>query len=188
MKQEKVELTTMNLILSIIGILLLTLVIILPPIFRVVFKEDEKPKDDIIVDYPTLTTTCYKENIETDTSIDNETYIFQYKNNMIKSYTKSITKKYSDPNNYEIEKQSFGRLVSAYSVLDGYNYTVNPNDEASSLTIQENYDLSIFQSTMIVIPGSDTPTEVTPHYFLNTVITDIEEELTTSDYLCSQSE
>lgn len=187
MKQGKIGLTTTNWILSIIGILLLSLLIILPPVFRVVFKEEEKNNKEEKITYPTLTTTCYKENLETTTSIDTETYIFQHQNNEIKFYTKSTTKNYNDPTNYETSKQDYGRLVTAYSVLNGYTYSVNPNDENLSLIIQENYDLEIFKSTMIVIPDTTEPTEVSSTYPLNALITSIEDELTADGYLCSQN-
>ncbi len=188
MKQEKVGLTAMNWISSIVGIILLSSFIILPPIFRVAFKETDTKKPEEVITYPTLTTTCYKDNIQTDTSTDVETYIFQHQNNKIKRYTKSTIKSYIDPNNYELDKQNFGRLVTAYSVLNGYNYTVTPNDEQLSLNIQANYDLEIFKSTMITIPGDSEPTEVSSAYLIDSLVNDIEAELTTNGYLCSQND
>lgn len=187
MKQEKVGLTTMNWILSIGGIILLSLFIILPPVFRVVFKEAEKPQEEI-KEYPMITTTCYKENIQTDTTTDVVTYIFQHKNNELKSYTKTTKKSYLDPNIYDTDKQSFGRLVTAFSVLSGYNYTVTPSEEEDYLLVQENYDLAVFKSTMIVIPGNTEPTSVSSEYLFNQSINEMENELTVDGYFCSQND
>ena len=176
MKEEKVGLTTMNYILSIGGILLLSLLIILPPTFRVLFKaETEKPQEEV-KNYPIVTTT------------DTITYIFQHKNNELKSYTKTTKKNYIDPNVYETDKQDFGRLVTAFSILSGYNYAVTPNDEENYLSVQENYDLEIFKATMIVIPGNTEPTSVASDYLLNQKINEIENSLTSDGYLCSQND
>lgn len=188
MKEEKVGLTTMNYILSIGGILLLSLLIILPPTFRALFKaETEKPQEEV-KNYPIVTTTCHKENIETNTTTDTITYIFQHKNNELKSYTKTTKKNYIDPNVYETDKQDFGRLVTAFSILSGYNYAVTPNDEENYLSVQENYDLEIFKATMIVIPGNTEPTSVASDYLLNQKINEIENSLTNDGYLCSQND
>lgn len=187
MKQEKVGLTTMNYILSIGGILLLSLVIILPPVFRIVFKE-EIVKSEEKEEYLILTTTCSKENIVTNNTNENENYIFQHVNNKIKSYTKITQKTYLDPSTYEVDKQDFGRLVTAFSILNGYSYTVVPNDEDNHLTIKENYDLEIFTPTMIVIPNDTEPTAVSSEYSLNQSIDEIKIELSTNGYLCSQND
>lgn len=187
MKQEKVGLTTINWVLSIGGIILLSLLIILPPVFRVVFKEVEKPQEEI-KEYPMITTTCYKEDIVSDITTDNITYIFQHKNNGLKTYTKTTKKSYLDSNIYDTDKQSFGRLVTAFSILNGYNYAVTPDDENNSLSISEKYDLETFENTNIIIPGDTASTSVSSDYLFDQSIIEIVNNLTVDGYFCSQND
>lgn len=188
MKKEKVGLTTTNYILCIGGILLLSLIIILPPVFRIVFKSnDNQINQDEIVNHPELSITCYKDNIKTDTTTNNETYIFNYKDNKVKSYTKIINKNFLDPNNYETEKYELGRLVTAFSVINGYNYSINPNDDQLLLIVNEKYDLETFNSTIISIPGNTEPTSLSAEYSLDQSILEIQNQLTNDGYLCSQN-
>ena len=41
---------------------------------------------------------------------------------------------------------------------------------------------------MITIPGDSEPTEVSSAYLLDSLVNDIEAELTTNGYLCSQND
>ena len=104
------------------------------------------------------------------------------------NFNTDIPLAYIDPNVYETDKQDFGRLVTAFSILSGYNYAVTPNDEENYLSVQENYDLEIFKATMIVIPGNTEPTSVASDYLLNQKINEIENSLTNDGYLCSQND
>ena len=60
MKKKKSGLTATNWVLSILGILVLSCFVILPPVFRVFLKEEEAPAQKKIV----AMTTCRKEQID----------------------------------------------------------------------------------------------------------------------------
>lgn len=181
MKEEKVGLTPTNWILSIIGIILLSCVIILPPVFRTVFKEEEKEEEKPA---PIYTTTCYKNGILGESFTDNITLTFKHQNSKISEVSKKTIRTYTDPILYQEVKTDYGRLVTAFINVNGYDYSANPNDDNSEFTINELYDLNTFRTTMIVIEGDTEPTEVKSSYQLNDSITLIKQELTNDGYTC----
>lgn len=186
MKKEKIGLTTTNWILSILGIILFSCFIILPPVFRVVFKEEAKTPEEETV-YPNITTICYKDKISGIEYIDNEKISFQHQNSKIKQITKEISRKYNDPLIYQQKKQSYGVLVTAFSIISGYSYSITPNDNDANIQIIETYDLTYFTPTMIVVPGDTEPTSIKSDYELDESIINIKEKLTASGYYCSEN-
>lgn len=187
MNKEKIGLTTTNWILSILGIIVLTCFIVLPPVFRIYFpKEKEEIKEPVIL--PVLTTTCLKEQINSDNYVDNESYTFNHQDNKVLKYSKSVNRTYKDPMLYQQEKQSYGVLVTAFSILSGYDYSATPDDNLSQVSIVETYDLKTFNPTMIVVPGDEEPTSITSDYNLNDSIVSIKQELITNGYVCSNND
>ena len=155
MKKEKIGLTTTNWILSILGIILFSCFIILPPVFRVVFKEEAKTPEEETV-YPNITTICYKDKISGIEYIDNEKISFQHQNSKIKQITKEISRKYNDPLIYQQKKQSYGVLVTAFSIISGYSYSITPNDnDANIICLSEK--LSTDEAYSLVKKFIETP-------------------------------
>lgn len=187
MKEQKVGLTSTNWILSILGIMVLSCFIILPPVFRNFLKEEvveEPPKEQVVIG----TTTCQNENIKAVDYSDNETLVFTYRNQKIQSFTRKTNRTYSDPIVYQEKKLTYGKLVTAFSVISGYEYSATPEDDTSSVRIQEDYDLTNFKPTTIVVPGDENPTAITTSYQLNDDISKVKEYLTTNGYTCVENE
>lgn len=182
MKEEKIGLTTTNWILSILGILLLSSLIILPPIFRVVFKEEEKQeiKDEIIIEK----ITCEKKNIISATYREDINLVFYYYKDRIRTYSKSASRTYNDYILYESDKQKFGRYVTNFSLLTGYTYSIDPDDEMPAISISEEYDLGVFKSTTITIPGENEEVTVTTAYTNEDSMNKIKNDLINDGYTC----
>lgn len=187
MNEQKVGLTTINWILSILGIIVLMCFIVLPPVFRTFLQEKpeipEEPVTQII-----LTTVCRKEQINYENYVDNEIYTFKHQDNKVIEYTKEIKRIYRDPLVYQQEKHSYGELVTAFSIVNGYDYAVSPDDNEFIVNIMETYNLKTFQPTMIVIPGNTEPTPVNSEIELNDNITNTTPTLTINGYVCSSNE
>ncbi len=182
---NKVEaLTAKDWILSILGIIILLCFIILPPVFRTFLKDEVKLPEPTT--YPVVTLNCYKDNITYDDYTDKVNFTFYSQNAKISSYSKKIERVYSDEIIYQQEKLNYGKLVTAFSVINGYQYLVTPNDDLFSLIINEDYDLNKFQDTKIMIPGDDDTTEVKSDYYLNDNIDSIKESLINDSYICSE--
>lgn len=183
MKEEKIGLTTTNWILSIIGIIVLTCFIVLPPVFRVFLKEEIKEKEPD-VSSPVLTTTCYKAKIANQEYEDDITYIFTHQDNKLKEINKKTERSYLDSLIYQNKRQQYGKLVTAFSIIEGLDYTVTPDDNNSKVIIRENYDLKNFKASTIIIPGDTESTEVKSDYQYNESITNIINSLKTNAYVC----
>ena len=182
MKVEKIGLTTMNWILSILGILVLSCFIILPPVFRVVFKEEVKEEipEEIII----KTLICEKNNIITDQYIENSIFTFHYFNDRIRIYSKESNRTYNDSVIYANDKQQFGRYVAAFSILSGYGYSIDPDDDHYIIKINEKYDLGLFQPTVITVPGDTLATSIDSTYTLNDSVSNIQHQLVNDGYIC----
>ena len=186
MKEQKVGLTTKNWILSILGILLLLCVIVLPPVFRIFFEEEEVlPEPDL--GEPIVTTICSKDGLENVDYVDGEILTFEHQNLKVKQFTKKTNRIYNDPLVYQQNKQSYGVLVTAFSIITGYDYSATPNDDMSSINIIESYDLNNFKDTTVVIPGDTESTSISSSYQLDSSITTIKEELVANGYVCLEN-
>ncbi len=187
MKKQKIGLSAMNWILSILGILLFSCIIILPPVFRRFIKPEiieEPPQEEII----TATVTCQNENLAGVNYIDSEILVFTYQNQKLQGFTRTTNRVYTDSLTYQEQKSVYGKYVTAFSMINGYEYSATPSDDTFSVRIQEKYDLTIFKPTTIVIPGDENPTAITTSYELNSDISMIEEYLTVNGYTCSDNE
>ena len=182
MKKEKIGLTPINCFLSILGIILLSCVIILPPVFRVVFKEEEiieLPEEAIVEEL-----TCVKDKIKEEGYTNDITYSFSFYNDQIHEYTKKTVSTYTDYVLYDTDKQAYGRYAGAFSILSGYDYLMEPDDVRYVLTVTEDYDLSIFKNTTITIPGDTEETKVTSMYNITDSMNQVKTTLTKSGYNC----
>lgn len=185
MKEEKVGLTTTSWILSISGIVLLSLLIILPPIFRVVFKETEQEIEKQYITTGTL--ICQKDAITNTNYNDNEVLIIKYKNNNIESYTVRTERKYLDPNIYGIDKVTYGRYTTSFNEVNGYKYTTNFNDDTSTVIISSDYDMKTFLPTTVTIETITEPVAIVNHYLLGDNLEITNNNLTTNGYACEKN-
>ena len=187
MKEKKVGLTATNWILSILGILVLSSFIILPPVFRTYMKEEvveEPPKEEIKIG----TTTCQNENLVSTDYIDNEILVFTHHNQKIQEFTRNTNRTYIDPLVYQEQKSLYGKYVTAFSIINGYEYGAIPDDDNASFQIREKYDLTTFKPTTITIPGDENSTAITTDYELNGSITKVKDYLATNGYTCLDNE
>lgn len=182
MKKEKIGLTPINWILSVLGIILLSCIIILPPVFRVVFKEEEiieLPEEAIIEEL-----TCTKNNIILNGYTAEVTYNFNYYKDQIQTYSKKTTSTYTDYVLYDTDKQTYGRYTGAFNILSGYEYLMEPDDVNYILTVSEDYDLAIFKNVVITIPGDTEETKVTSIYTMSDSMTQVKNNLINDGYIC----
>lgn len=183
MKEQKTGLTTTNWILSILGIILLTCVIILPPVFRTFLKE-EVVEETPNLDLPIISTICYKEKISGTNYEDNITFVFSHQDKKLKEFSKKTDRTYLDPLVYQDEKQNYGKLVTAFSIIEGFDYTATPDDNNSQVIIRENYDLKNFKATVIVVPGDTDTTEISSTYLYDDSINTVLSSLKSDGYVC----
>lgn len=175
-------LTTKELVISIVGIVLLSCLIILPPVFRVTFKR-EKPIDPNEKG-PILVLTCSKNNIKNTNYTDNQVYSLAHQDGKLISYIDEKERIYYDSIVYQSEKAEYGKLVTALTIIDGYTYTATPVDNTSSVNIKESFDLARFADTTITIPGSSDSKEVKSKYNYEATIEDIQISLVAQGYTC----
>ena len=184
MKKENNGITPTDWALSIFGILVLLCLIVIPPVFRIAFKEKAKPvdPDKPVVEYM----TCTKNNFSTEGRIQNVEISFVYMLNRINSYSKKTVMTFSNLELYDQIKNDCAKLSSLYSFVKdkGADYVHVPDDENLKITIEEKFDLGVFQNTEVTIPGDTDPTPVTSEYTRDDLVSDIKEDLTSSGYTC----
>jgi len=182
-EKEKIGLSTLEWILSIVGILVLCCLIVLPPVFRVVLKE-EKVEEDIPDQIDILTLTCTKNNYYSGSVRKNDTYTIKYYKDKVRTYTIKSESIFTDTVPYDEEKQKQGRLSTAYSLVEGINYTVNPNDAELKITTEEDCDLSVFKSTTVTLPGDTIETKINSVYTTKDSVEQIRIDLEDEGYTC----
>lgn len=183
MKEKKYGLTVIEWILSIVGIIMLTCIIILPPIFRVVFEEEEKEPElpeQVIVG----SIECVKTNIRTNDYRYTEILNFTYANDQIQRYSTNQVRIYNDSVKYLSDKQLFGKYTAAFTILSGYKYSVDPDDNTYTLIVDEEYNLDDFKNTTITIPGDTETTEVKTTYTRKDSIETVKNNLISKGYTC----
>lgn len=185
MEKEKVGLTPINYLLSMIGIIILASFIILPPVFRSIFPKKEvvlepTPNPEIV----NQTLACHKSGITLSDYTANEAYIFTFKNSKLDRYTLRTEMVYSDPIFYQEEKNRYGRYVTAFSGIEGYQYSVTPNDEEASFLVIANYDFNTFKPTTILVSGEENPTAITSRYVVGNDFNFVKNDMLTNDYTC----
>ena len=180
--KEKVGLTILEWILSITGIMVLSCLIILPPVFRIVYKE--KPKEYVPNEIEILTLTCTKNNYYSGEVRKNDTYTIKYYNDKVRTYTIRHESIYPDPTPYAEEKQKEGRLSTAYNLVEGINYKVNPNDGELKIITEETCDLSRFKSTVVTLPGDEVETKINSTFTTKDSVEQIKTDLQDDGCIC----
>ncbi len=180
---ENKKLTVMNWLLSILGIIVLSLIIILPPVFRKMLPKQEvvvPPKEEVIIG----TTICSNPKVDSTEYTDDVIFNFTYQNQKLESYTRGIKRTYLDPLVYQEEKAIYGKYVTAFSIISGYEYSATPDDDSASVQIQEKFNLKVFKPTTITIPNDENPTAITTTYEYHTDIETIKSNLMMEGYTC----
>ena len=181
--KEKIGLSTTEWILSIAGIVLLSCLIILPPVFRTFLKE-EKKEEYIPKGVEIKTLKCTKNNYYSGVVRKNDTYTIKYYKDKVKTYNIKLESIYTDTVPYDEEKQKEGRLSTAYNLVEGISYTVNPNDAALKITTEEECDLSVFKATTVKLPGDEIETRINSVYTPQDSVDQIKRDLQSEGYIC----
>lgn len=185
MKNEKIGPTPIHYLLSAIGIILLASLIILPPVFRGLYPK----KDSVLKPTPTpenksQTLVCHKSGITSSDYTSNEAYIFTFHDSILEKYILRTERVYSDPIFYQESKNLYGRYVTAFNEIKGYEYAVTPNDDEASFLIVANYDFTHFKPTTILVPGEENPTAITSRYVVGNDFNFVKNDMLTNDYTC----
>lgn len=184
-KKVKVGMSFMNWVLSFAGILVFLSFIALPPFFRLAYPKEE-PVEDISGKIPMEALVCKIENHSTPTYTENQTINIRYYIDQIRTYTKDTVQTYKDVETFEADKQEYGRLSSAYSLVEGVSYDVSPDSVNLKITISEKYELGQFVEKDVILPGEEEPIKVTSNYTLEDSLTKVKTDLTALGYTCSE--
>ena len=182
-EEKKVGMSFLNWLLSIIGIIILSLIIVLPPIFRIYFpaKEEEEFNSDVVVEVM----KCSIVGKQVDAHSDDIDVTFRYIQDQIRTYTKHTVKTYHNIDSYEEDKQSLGRVSSVYSFVSGVEeYSLVPDNVNMKITISEKYDLGLFTNTNVNIPGSDESVSVVSEWSLSDSLNKIRSDLVSDGWTC----
>ena len=185
MKEEKIGLSKVEIALSVIGIFLLSCLVILPPLFRVVLKEKKEVIDEPKpIDIKVLTCTKLNYYSQDATVKENDTYTIKYYKDKVRTYSIKKERIYSDPLPYGEAKEAAGKQSTAYNLVEGIDFTVNPDDTGLKIVATENCDLSIFKPTTVTVPGDTDPTKVMSEYTTKDSVEEIKSNLESDGYVC----
>ena len=180
--KEKVGISILEWVFSIAGIVFFACLIILPPVFRVAFKEkikDAEPKQIEI-----LTLTCTKDNYYSGEVRKNDTYTIKYYKDRVRTYSIKSESTYTDTVPYDDDKQKEGRLSTAYNLVEGISYSVKPDDANLKIITEEDCDLSRFKSTVVTLPGDTVETKINSTYTTKDSVDQIKTDLQDEGYIC----
>ena len=187
-KKEKIGLTPINWLLSILGIIIFASFIILPPLFRVAFKKTkpvESLDEKIVIEGMKCTRNDYTIDNHSETNIIEITYF----KDSLRTYKKRTEQTYESAAHYEEEKENQKKLNTGYSLVEGVNeYNVSAKDSDLEIIIEEDYDLSVFKGEKVKLPGSEDIVEVKAVYKLGDSVTGIVSKLSNEGYDCQKSQ
>lgn len=181
--KENASLSTKEWIFSILGIIVLSCFIILPPVFRVVFKVEEVV-EDIPTEIDIKTLVCTKNNYYSDIVRKSDTYTIKYYKDKVRTYNIKLESIYPDTIPYEAEKEKEGRLSTAYGLVEGISYKVNPNDSELRITTEEDCDLSVFMTTNVILPGDEAETKINSVFTTKDSVQQIRMDLEDQGFSC----
>ena len=185
MKDSKLgkDLSATEWLLSIAGIIFLLTIIILPPVFRKVFKEKVNP-DELIDELDIKTLTCTKNNYYSEGSKNDDTITIVYYRDKIRTYTVKYQKIFDDITAYDTEKQSLGLLSTAYGLVDGIELSVTPDDTDLKITSVEKCTPGTFKSTIVNLPETQQDFKVNSKYSSTDSVKQIKLDLEQEGYKC----
>lgn len=194
-ENKKIELTTLNWVLSIGGIILLSLFIILPPVFRTVFKEEviveqkEPAEEEVPVqnngidDSNYSKITCVRQIVQADYGENNEV-ILAHENNLLRVYTINSNSNYSlntkeNESLFTDSKLACTNNKQSLTNIVGFNYNCDVTENSINETVK--YDLSIFEVSNL---PTDKSTLFSPSYTFNQDVTAVMNLLINDGYTC----
>ena len=183
MNKETKDLSMMEWMLSLVGILFLLSVIVLPPVFRVVFKEKVDP-ESIINEMEIKTLVCTKDNYYSEGSKNDDMITITYYNDKPRNYSIRTIKQFDDLTAYDSEKQSLGLLSSAYEQVDGIELSLTPNDIDLKLTSIEKCIPGNLKSTVVTIGEEQQEFKVNAKYTTSDSAKQIKIDLEEEGYKC----
>ena len=186
MENEKIGLNKTEIILCIAGIVVLTCLIVLPPVFRVAFKE-KKVVEDIPDEIQIETLTCTKNNYYSDGVKMNSAYVIKHYKDRVRTYNIKHESTFDDPSPYDEQKQAEGKVSTAYNMVEGISYTVVPNDKDLKISVEEDCDLSKFKSMTVTLPGDTVETKINSKYTNKESVKEIKLDLESEGYSCNNS-
>ena len=181
-KENKKYLSTLEWILSISGIVLLTILIVLPPVFRVVFKE--KDNKEIVDELEVKTLMCTKYHYYAENAYNNDSIRISYYKDKVRTYNVRQEKKYSAIENYDDFKQKAGLLSNAYDQVDGISFRVNTIDADLQVITTEECDLTVFKSTIVTLPDNNEDYKINAIYTSKDSVSEIRADLENDGYIC----
>ncbi len=185
MKDSKLgkDLSAMEWFLSIIGIIFLTTLIVLPPVFRVVFKEKVDP-ESMVDELKIQTLICNKNNYYAEGSRNDDQITITYYKDKVRTYEIKSQKLFDDLTAYDNEKQSLGLLSTAYGLVDSIELSVTPNDIDLRLTSTEKCVPGNFKSTVVNLPETEQEFKVNAKYTTSDSAKQIKIDLEEDGYKC----
>ena len=195
---KKIGMSTLKWILSITGIILLILLIILPPIFRIIFEEEyivDNENSNKIEEIPSnkeevednnyAKITCIKQTTYPE-YIDNSIVVLAHDNNLLKVLTEDIPHTYlldskNSESMYTEEKLSCNSIDDSIYQITGFNYSCQATID--SIQTSKKYDLNKFEPTSVTTKDGEI-LEIKSSFILNQDIADITTSLTSEGYTC----
>ncbi len=204
--KTKKALSTKEWILCIGAITILTLLMVLPPVFRIVFQEDTPnntlaptPTPTDLGDEPSTTETspiddsqyekviCTKEETNSETYQELNTFSLAHENGQLKIYSSINKKTYqlseeSDHSSFLKEKTSCDEVPSVYLTIRGFNYDCTSSENEIQLT--QKFDLSNFKEKRVTINQEEKL--ITTPYYLDQNVRVIRKDLEKQGYVCEE--
>lgn len=183
----KIGMSGFNWFLSIIGILVLSSFIVLPPLFRILLPEKEKEEpfiDKIVI----KTMKCSIKNYLVENHALNDEIIFKYYQDQMRSYSRTSENVYTDIDAFDADRQYYGKLSTAFSILEGVEYDATPDNVNLTILINEKYDFGSFSPRTVSIPGEEESIDLDSDYKLGESVNKIKEDLIALGYTCEDVE
>lgn len=202
--KQKSPLSIKEWIFCISGLTVLTLLVVLPPVFRIVFADD-KDRENMPVPTPVPTMDLQSNKKETEpiddskmekivcTKTEVHENSFQEEVTLTLSYEEGGLQVYSDTNKktydlavedplvlYEKEKLTCDEVPKAYLTITGFNYSCNSTE--NSIEVTEKFDLNVFKEKKVTV-GEEEVIFSSPYYPKQNVRL-IRRELEKVGYVC----
>ena len=191
--EKKKGMSLVDWVLSIGAIIVLVLLIVLPPVFRVVFEE-EKPADNNTKPDVVDTTKKFDDSMHTKINCLKQENLSGYVRvrNITLAYDENTLKKWTDAtvDTYLLDSKENENLFAEarlqcsnkdiYNNISGFYYSCNTLDNAVEVT--KKYDLDVFN--IVTLKDGDKDIIVSSEYLLNQNVEEIKLNLVNSGYTC----
>jgi len=201
---KKSPLSVKEWLFCISGLIIFTLLVTVPPVFRIVFAEDKKMENTpVTTPVPTMDLQANKKETEpiddsklekiicTKTETDENSY--QEDITLTLAYEEGGLKVYSDTNKktynlavedqlalYQKEQLTCDDIPKSYLTISGFNYRCTSTE--NSIEVSEKFDLAIFKEKKVTV-GEEEVVFSSPYYPKQNVRL-IRRELEKAGYVC----